>query len=41
VLGIIREESRGLLAPIATHVFADATIFLILYFFSVGLLSAK
>ena len=39
VLGIIRRESRGLLAPIAAHVFADATIFLIIYFVSVGALS--
>jgi hypothetical protein len=37
-LGVIRKESRGLLAPFVTHVFADATIFLILYFMSVGLL---
>jgi len=41
VLGIIRKESRGLLAPIATHISADATIFLILYFISVGILSVK
>ena len=41
VLGIIRKESRGLLAPITTHIFADATIFLILYFLSVGILSVK
>jgi membrane protease YdiL (CAAX protease family) len=41
VLGVIRKESRGLLAPIATHIFADATIFLILYFISVGILSVQ
>lgn len=41
VVGIIRKESRGLLAPIATHIFADATIFLIVYFISVGTLSVK
>ncbi len=39
-LGAIRKESNGLLAPIVTHVFADATIFLILYFMSVGVLRA-
>ena len=39
--GIIRKESRGLLAPIATHIFADATIFSILYFVSAGILSVK
>jgi len=39
VLGIIREVSAGMLAPIATHIFADATIFLILYFISTGTLS--
>lgn len=37
-LGMIRKESEGLLAPIVTHVFADATIFLILYFISAGVL---
>ncbi|VWD10594.1 hypothetical protein BLA39750_03195 [Burkholderia lata] len=40
VLGIIRKQSRGLLAPIVTHVFADATIFVVLYFISIGRLSA-
>ena len=39
-LGVIRKESKGLLAPFVTHVFADATIFLILYFMSVGVLRA-
>ena len=39
-LGVIRKESKGLLAPFVTHVFADATIFLILYFMSVGVLKA-
>jgi membrane protease YdiL (CAAX protease family) len=38
-LGVIGKESNGLLAPIVTHVFADATIFLILYFISVGMLA--
>jgi membrane protease YdiL (CAAX protease family) len=38
VLGIIKKRSGGLVAPIATHVFADATIFLILYFVAVGAL---
>lgn len=41
VLGIIREKSRGMLAPIVTHIFADATIFLILYFVSTGALTVK
>jgi membrane protease YdiL (CAAX protease family) len=36
VLGIIREESGGILAPIVTHSFADATIFVILYCISIG-----
>jgi len=38
VLGIIREDSAGLLAPVATHIFADATIFVIIYFISTGIL---
>ena len=38
-LGVIRKESGGLVAPIVTHIFADATIFLILYFMSVGVLA--
>jgi membrane protease YdiL (CAAX protease family) len=41
VLGIIRKESHGLLAPIVTHIFADATIFLILYFISIGALPVR
>lgn len=41
VLGVIRKESRGLLAPIATHIFADATIFMVLYFIAVGILSVN
>jgi membrane protease YdiL (CAAX protease family) len=41
VLGIIRKESRGLLAPVATHAFADGTIFMILYFISAGLLPVR
>jgi membrane protease YdiL (CAAX protease family) len=39
VLGIIREVSAGLLVPIVTHIFADATIFLIIYFISTGTLA--
>jgi uncharacterized protein len=39
MLGIIRKESGGLLVPIVTHVFADATIFVVLYCISVGILS--
>ena len=39
VLGIIRETSRGMLAPVVTHIFADATIFLVLYFISTGTLA--
>ena len=39
VVGIIREVSAGMLAPIVTHLFADATIFLILYFISTGTLA--
>jgi membrane protease YdiL (CAAX protease family) len=36
VLGIIRKKSQGLLAPIITHVFADGTIFVVLYLISDG-----
>jgi membrane protease YdiL (CAAX protease family) len=36
VIGIIRSKSHGLFAPIVTHIFADATIFVVLYFLSVG-----
>jgi uncharacterized protein len=37
-LGIIRKKSGGPLASIITHVFADGTIFVVLYFTSIGLL---
>ena len=40
-LGVIRRESRGLAAPIVTHVFADATIFVIVYLLSAGLLPGR
>lgn len=41
VLGVIRRQSRGLAAPIVTHVFADATIFVILYLLSAGVLPRR
>jgi hypothetical protein len=31
LIGIIRKQSGGMLAPIVTHTFADATIFAILF----------
>jgi membrane protease YdiL (CAAX protease family) len=40
VLGEIRKHSGGLLAPIVTHAFADATIFSILCLISTGTLTA-
>lgn len=38
-IGLIRERSEGLLAPVVTHFFADATIFVILYLLSVGVVA--
>ncbi len=35
-IGLIRSRSGGMLAPVVTHFFADATIFVILYLLSVG-----
>jgi membrane protease YdiL (CAAX protease family) len=39
-LGVIRKKSGGLLASIVTHIFADGTIFVMLYLISIGLLPA-
>jgi membrane protease YdiL (CAAX protease family) len=33
MLGIIRRISKGMLAPVITHIAADFTIFLIIVFF--------
>jgi membrane protease YdiL (CAAX protease family) len=38
-IGLIRERAGGLLAPVVTHFFADATIFVILYLLSIGVIA--
>ena len=38
-IGLIRERAGGLLAPVVTHFFADATIFVILYLLSIGVVA--
>ncbi|OGR04440.1 MAG: hypothetical protein A2284_09365 [Deltaproteobacteria bacterium RIFOXYA12_FULL_61_11] len=40
-IGLIRSRSGGMLAPVVTHFFADATIFVILYLLSVGAIPVK
>jgi hypothetical protein len=38
-IGLIRDRAGGLLAPVVTHFFADATIFVILYLLSIGVIA--